>query len=223
MAFDDLGRDRAERESTSGAIPCVVTAVYLSDDPRVKVRPQATVPYDTLDGEVITETPLEIDLVPYVFPCSPAFAMFVPPVEGMQGLLVVTQVEVSEVAAGEIKTARRRDARSGYFMPSGRLTGNGFKGSPDWAEMRSASCRVAISADTVHLEAGETSVVVTPDGFDVLVSGVSLIEALHQMSTHIKQLEELIHPGGLDHGGANTRLVDDITAASPPARDEVGV
>jgi hypothetical protein len=74
----------------------------------------------------------------------------------------------------------------------------------------------------VHLEAGQTSLVITPDGFDIVVAGVSLLAAMKQMSAHIAALEALVHPGGLVHTGAQTRMIDNFTQAAPPQRDERG-
>lgn len=223
MNLDDMGWDRAERENTSAAIPCEVTAVYLDGEPKVKIRPLANMPYDAGDALVVSETPLEVDQIPYVYPCSTAFTVFVPPSIGMQGFLVITQGEVGEAADGEILTSRRQDARSGYFVPGGRLNGTPFKGNANWAEMRSKACRVAMSANTVHLQAGNTSIVLTKNGFDVVSGGVSLVAALKQMSAHIKVLEALVHPNGNTHGPVKSRLVDSMSAATPPARSETGV
>lgn len=220
---DYLSRFRAEREATSRTIPCVVTTVDLSGEPMVTVKPQVTVPYDLFDGDMDDSAPLPIEEVPYVYPSGNAFALFIPPEVGMEGFLVVTDTEVGEVASGEASASRRGHFSSGYFIPSGNLTGKAFKGSAEWAELRSEKCRVALSKDSVHLEAGETSIVLSNDGFDVLVNGVSLVEALQQMSQHIAQLEAVVHPNGYTHGGANSRLIDDISAADAPMRQETGV
>jgi hypothetical protein len=222
MSIDVVSRDRAERESTSGAIPCEITAVDLSGEPTVTVRPLTAVPYDTFDGETLSPTPLEIEKVPYVFPSSDDFAFFVPPKIGMQGHLTVTQTEVGEAEGGVATSSRRRDARSGYFTPSGNLGGAAFAGNAEWAELRSKDGRVALNANTVHLEAGQTSLIITPAGFDIVVAGVSLLAAMKQMSAHIATLEALVHPGGLAHTGTQARMIDNFTQAAPPQRDERG-
>ena len=82
---------------------------------------------------------------------------------------------------------------------------------------------MALSKDTVHLEAVDNSIVLTQDGFDVLVGNISLVDALKQLSAHIRALETLIHPNGMTHGSAHQHLVDQLVAASAPARDERGV
>ena len=222
-SHDDLSRNRAEKEDSSGAIPCVVTAIQLSDEPTVTVRPQVTIPYDTFDGEQETDLPLEIEGVPYVYGSSNSFAIFVPPEVGMQGFLVITDTEVGEVQSGEAQISRRKTRSSGYFIPSGNLTGRPFKGSANWAEIRSKSCRVAVSEDTVHLEANSASLVLADASFDILAGDVSLVAALKQMSNHIAALEDLVHPNGFTHGGKKDRLVDTLNAATPPTRDEHGV
>lgn len=223
MELDLLARFRAETEATSTAVPCVVTAVDLSGEPKVTVRPQVKKGYDTFDGEVLLEEELEIAEVPYVYPSSASFAIFVPPAVGMQGFLIVSDTEVGEVDAGVATVGRRKDPTSGYFVPSGNLTGEAFRGNADWAEMRSDSCRVALSADTVHLEAGSTSITLKPGQFDIVVNGVSLITALKQMSTHIRALEQFVHPNGMVHTLAQQRMIDNMTAATPPQRNEQGV
>lgn len=221
-AFDTCSRDRAERDATSGAIPCVVTAVNLSSEPQVTVKPLIAIPYDTFNGEVVTPEPLEIAEVPYVFPRSASFAVFLPPSVGQRGFLVVTQTEIGEIETGVAQTSRRRDARSGYFIPGGDTAG-AFEGNAEWAELRSKDCRIALSGDTVHLEAGNTSFTLKNGQFDISVNGVSLLSALKQMSAHIKKLEELVHPNGFVHGPVNVRQIDSFTAAATPSRNEQGV
>jgi hypothetical protein len=223
MSLDDLSRDRAETEATSVAIPCKVTAVDLTGEPRVTVQPLAGVPYDTFDGNVVIDDPLEVEEVPYVYASGLSFAFFIPPEVGMEGLYIVTDAEIGDIAKGEITSSRRKNPSSGYFIPSGRLTDPAFRASADWAEMRSDTCRVAMSRDTVHLQAGNTSLVMTASGFDVVVNGVSLIGAIKQLSDHIKALETLVHPNGMTHGGAHAHTIDDLSAATPPTRQETGV
>lgn len=221
--FDGLDFARGENETTSTAIPCVVTAVDLSGEPMVSVRPQVKRQYDLFDGQTEVLEELEIREVPYVYPSGMSFACFVPPEVGMQGVLIVTDTEVGEVAEGAVATSRRKDPTSGYFLPAGNLTGSAFRGSPDWAELRSDDCRVALSKDTIHLEAGSNSIVLTQDGFDVLVGAISLVSALKQLSAHIRALETLVHPNGMTHGSAHQHLVDQLVAASAPTRAERGV
>lgn len=220
---DIAGRFRAEENDTSVAIPCTVTGFDLTGDPVVSVRPQTVVPHDLFDGEVDATAPLDIDEVPYCYPSGTSFALFIPPEVGMQGYMIVTDTEIGDVAGGVAESARRKDRRSGFFVPSGNLTGSPFKGNADWAELRTLGCRIAASRDTVHVEAGATSLVVSPGGFDVSINGVSLIDALRQMSQHIALLEALIHPNGYTHGGVHPRLVDTFAAIAPPTRGEAGV
>lgn len=223
MEQDLTSRFRAETEASPSAIPCVVTAVNLDGDPLVSVRPLQALPYDLFDGEVAVDTPLEIAEIPYGYSSGTSFAMFVPPEIGMQGVLIVSDTEVGEIPAGVATTSRRKHGSSGYFVPTGNVGGTPFKGSADWAEIRTTNCRIAASKDTVHLESGDTSITITQDSFDVVVGGISLIGALKQMSAHIKALEQLVHPNGMTHGPVKQRQIDDITAATPPVRSETGV
>lgn len=220
---DYLSRDRAELEATSTAYPCTVTAIDLSGDPKVTIKPLVAIPYDTFDGKTSVDEPLEVEEVPYVYASGLSFAFVIPPEVGMEGLFIVTDSEIGDSKEGEAKSSRRKNPTSGYFVPTGRLNDKPFKASADWAEIRSKQCRVAVSEDTVHLEAGETSIVASADGFDVKVNGISLIEALKEMSAHIKLLEALVHPNGYTHGGAHTRMIDNLSPVAPPTRSETGV
>lgn len=215
--MDTLDRDRSEREAVSSAYPCEVTAVAGAT---VTIRPLVAIPYETLDGVILVDEPLEVAEVPYSFPSSSAFALYVPPEVGMLGLFIVSDTEIGEIPEGEAISSRQKNPTSGYFMPTGKAD---FEGSPDWAELRSADCRIALSDDTVHLEAGDVSVVLTGDSFDVVIGGVSLIGALKQMSAHIRRLELLVHPNGMPHGPAQIRQIDSIANAGVPTRDERGV
>lgn len=217
---DDLIFERQwGRENDMGAaIPCVVTAIDLSGDPVVTVRPMQATRVFELDGAITDHEPLEIDAVPYAYPSGSTFALFVPPEIGMQGYLVATAREVGEAAGGKTETARQRSRDSGVFVPAGALSGARFRGNADWAELRSAGGRVALSKDTVHAEAAGASFVAGPDGWDVVSNGVSLIAALKQIAARIKALEAL--PG---HPGPQPMLIDQMTAQAVPVRAESGV
>jgi len=217
---DDIILERQwGRETDMGtSIPCVVTGIDLSGEPMVTVRPMQATRVFGLDGETADFAPLEIDAVPYAYPSAPSFALFIPPEVGMQGYLMVTSREVGEAQGGTTETARQRGRDSGVFIPSGALSGAPFKGNADWAEIRSAGGRVALSKDTVHVEAAGASFVAGPGGWDVVSGGVSLIAALKQMAARIKVLEAL--PG---HPGPTPMLVDQLTAQAVPTRSESGV
>lgn len=224
MSFlDDLARDRSENEATSVAQPCRITAVQYGKGITVSVVPLMTTEYDTFNGEREVEKPLPVEEIPYSFPVNNRFGVFVPPHVGMEGILVVSDTEVGEVPSGEVKTSRRKNPRSGYFVPTGSVAGQSFRGSPDWVEIRSKACRVAVSDDTVHLETDRVSVVLDDRGFDVLVGGKSLIEALKEMSAHIRALEAFVHPNGLVHGPVKARMIDSFSATSAPERNETGI
>lgn len=214
---------RANERDRGSAIPCEVTRIHLDEEPRVDVRPLRGTKIFGVNGDHRTLPALEVKGIPYVFPSSPRFAVFMPPAVGQQGLLVVSHFEIGESAGTEI--ARVRDRASGEFIPTGVIDGsqNPFIGSPAWAEMRSAGCRVAISDDTIHLQSGTTNATFTAGRFDINVGGISLVKALHQMSDHIAALEDLIHTDGTKHGGRKSRLVDDLLAALAPVREESGV
>jgi hypothetical protein len=205
------------------AIPCVVTSVNLSGEPMVSVKPMQSARVLGIDGEISDLPALEIDEVPYCFTSSSRFAVFVPPEVGMQGYLIVTDGEIGEAANGTQETTRLKDRASGFFLPSGTLGGKAFKGNADWLEMRSAQCRVAISDSAVHLQSGNTSIVVQNGSFDIVTGGVSLVAALKQMSAHIKKLESLVHPNGMVHGPVQVRMIDQLRAATVPSRSETGV
>lgn len=221
---DQFGdRDYARQQDTGTAKPCVVVGIDLSGDPMVTVRPMQATRVVDLDGAVNHLPALEIAEVPYCYPSGNRFAVFVPPEIGMQGYLVTTQHEVGEAGQGTQQVTRTKDIGSGFFVPSGNLTGTAFRGSADWAEFRSRACRVALSDDVLHLQAGSSSIIVDASGFDVVAGGVSLVAALKQLSDHIGRLEALVHPNGMVHGPVQQRLVDQFLAAAVPARTETGV
>lgn len=216
-------RAYAQEQDVGVAIPCVITAVDLSGEPMVSVRPLQPTRIVSFDGEIELLDPIEIAEVPYAFASSSDFAAFVPPKVGMHGLLIVTDHEVGEVAGARREIVRSKDRASGFFLPGPHFSGPVFRGNAEWAELRGDDTRVAVSADKVHLEAGSTSVVVTSAGeFDVVVNGQSLIAALKQMSAHIRALEALVHPNGMTHGPVKARMIDQFTAAAVPARTERG-
>lgn len=211
-----LHRGRSDEADVSSAIACKVVSFDLSADPIVSVIPLVAVPTVGLDGKVEENEPLVIDEVPYCYPSSDKFATFVPPAVGMQGFLISTNTEIGEVATGVAKISRQKNASSGFFLPTGNMTGQPFIGNPDWAEMRSALCRIAISDNVVHLEAGDNSFVMNSSGFDILCGGISLVAALKQISAHITTLEGF-------HTGPQMRLVDQFLQAAVPSRSEQGV
>ena len=219
MSEDVIFERQWGRENDMGAaIPCVVTGIDLSGEPMVTVKPMQATRVFELDGVIADYEPLEIDAVPYAYPSGPGFALFVPPEVGMEGYLIATSREVGEAAGGKTETTRQRSRDSGVFVPSGTLMGAPFKGSPDWAEIRSSGCRVAVSKDAVHVEAAGAAFVAGPGGWDVVSNGVSLIAALKQIAARIKALEAL--PG---HPGPTPLLVDQLTAQAVPVRAESGV
>lgn len=213
MSADIILERQWGRETDMGAaIPVVVTGIDLSGEPMVTVKPMQATRVFGLDGEIINEEPLEIDEVPYSYPSGSSFALFVPPEIGMQGFLHVTGTEIGEAAGGVVETTRQRPRDSGVFVPSGALSGTPFKGSADWAEMRSGAGRVALSKDTVHLEASGVSFVAGPGGWDVMQDGVSLVAALKEAAERIKAL-----------GSPAPMLIDRFTAETVPERSESGV
>jgi hypothetical protein len=224
MAMNYIADVQYGQETDLGvSIPCVVTAINLSGEPMVSVKPMQSTRILGIDGEISDLPALEIDKVPYCFPSSSRFAVFVPPEIGMQGYLVVTDGEVGEAASGAQQTTRLKDRGSGFFLPSGTLNGKAFKGSTDWLEMRSSGCRVAMSNSVVHLQSGDTSLVLENGAFDIVADGISLVEALKELSRHVRQLETLVHPNGMTHGSAHSHLLDQLSAALVPSRAETGV
>ncbi len=216
-------QSRAAATERQVAVPVEVTGVNFDGEPTVTVRPMQRRRIVERNGEVQNLEPLEVFEVPYNFPSSGSFAVFVPPEIGMQGFLVSTDNEIGEIPARQVEVVRTNDKAGGFFIPSGNLSSGGFRGNPDWAELRSGNSRIAISDGQIHLQAGEHSLVLG-DGANILgPNGFDLVAALKQISDHLGALEDLVHPGGLTHGGRKTRDVDDIPAPSAPVRTESGV
>ncbi len=220
-------RERAQDMATGSAIACEVTAIHLSPeggDPLVDVRPLQKTRIVELSGNIEQLEPLDIIEVPYAgLIASSSFALWIPPELGMQGLLINTQYEVGELASGERQTTRVKDKSGGYFQPTGMVSGAGFQGSEAWAEIRSEDCRIAVSESTVHLEAGDANMVLEDGKWDINVAGLSLLEALQEMSSHLERLEKLVHKDGTKHGPVQDRKIDDMAKATPPEREERGV
>lgn len=219
MLRKDLERiSRSNSMDAGNAMPVEIIGIDLSDEPTVTVRPLVNTQVFGLNGEVSNETPLEIREIPYSFPSSEDFAMFVPPKVGQQGLLVSSDTEIGEVEGGEDAARRVNDRRSGVFVPTGKIGGgNSFSGNPEWAELRSKGARIALSENAVHLQSGDTSLILDETGFNLVVGGTNINEALKQMSDHIAILEALL---GLPR---TPRDVDDLALVEAPTRSENGV
>lgn len=193
MMHDNLEhRQRANETDRSTAIPCRVTAFSLTGRPTVDVLPKQGPRELQSDGSFANLDPIEVLSIPYCFPASDQFSIFLPPAIGMEGLLIVTDTEVGEADSGHIQTSRLRDRASGYFVPTGSTAAP--RGDGTALELRSGAVVLTIS---------ETA-------FDVTVNGISLISGLKQMSQHVAALEALVHPDGNTHGGPTPRLIDDL-------------
>lgn len=224
MRAETLERNqRAYERDRGGTIPVEVVAINLDGEPTVDVRPLVKTKVREIGGNLVEYDPLEIKSVPYSYPSSGSFAIFVPPEVGMQGFLLSTDGETTDVGDGSRVSERVRDRSTGVFMPSGNLSGANFSGNEGWAEIRSGNARIAISENGIHLQVGENSFAIDQSGHDITLGGVSLLAALQEMSDHIAFLEDFVHPIVGGHGGKKDRLVDNLVAATVPTRTESGV
>lgn len=208
---------RAAATERSVSVPVEVTAFNLDGEPTVTVRPLQKRRIIERGGEVQNLEPLEVFEIPYSYPSSERFAIFVPPEVGMQGFLMSTDNEIGEVGAGEVEVVRTNDKAGGFFVPSGSLTGRPFTGNPDWMEIRSGDARFAIGDGQIHLQAGDDNLVLGAGSNVLGANGFDLVKALKEMADRIKALEAF-------HGGSTgPMLVDNIPAPIAPVRSEGGV
>lgn len=182
---------RGQEIDRGSAIPCVVTGISFGTPITVNVTPKQGPRVIQDDGSFTTLAPLEVQEVPYCYPASPSFQIFLPPEVGMEGFLIVTDTEISEADSGVVDTSRLRDKASGIFVPCGPQN-------------------ASFSRDELVIKSDAVEMVFTATSWDVTIGGVSVIAALKQMSAHITALEGLVHPNGNIHGPVKPRLIDDL-------------